>query len=130
MKPFFHLVIAVVLATVTVAHDAINCFQESLIMGGSTEASNQMTDLDEIEAIDFDHVLTGIKVCTNRAVTFIKGVQVSYGKFSGDSEIVEAVSLTPYGDVDYSTAVCTIFYIPKGDYLANLLFRYNDTGVT
>ena len=80
--------------------------------------------------LDLDHELTSIKVCTDRAVTFVKGIQASYGKFDGKGEIIEAVSLNAFGDVNHSTALCTIFYIPKGEDLASFLLRYSDLGVT
>lgn len=38
--------------------------------------------------LDVDHILTSIKVCTDRQVSIVRGVQVSYGKFDGDGEIV------------------------------------------
>ena len=61
--------------------------------------------------LDLDHVMISMKVCTDRAVTFVKGMQASYGKFNGKGEIVEAVSLNEHGDVDHTTSICTIFYI-------------------
>ena len=63
-------------------------------------------------------------------MTFVKGCQVSYGKFNGKGEVIEAVSLNPLGDVDHSTSLCTIFYIPRDQYLASFLIRYSDLGIS
>ena len=97
--------------TVTKAHNAIDCFQDSVIFGELNIDEGDSSDIDYLLKLDLDHVLTSIKVCTNRQVTYIKGIQASYGKFSTNGEIVEAVSLNAYGDVDYATSLCTIFYI-------------------
>ena len=117
-------------ATVTDAHDAITCFKESAFYGGLTVDQSTYSDLDLLLRLDLDHVLTSIKVCTDRAVTFVKGTQVSYGKYNGKGEIIEAVSLNPLGDVDYATSLCTIFYIPRDEYLASFLIRYSDLGIS
>ena len=117
------------LVSVTRAHDAISCFSESSLYGGPTTDLSKMTDLDMLLKLDLYHVLTSIKVCTDRAVTFVKGMQVSYGKFNAKGEIIEAVSLNKFGDVDYATSLCTVFYIPKGEHLASLLIRYSELGV-
>ena len=69
--------------------------------------------------LDLDHVLTSIKVCTDREDTFIKGVQVSYGKFEG-TEIIEDVDLKEIGNTDDAQQLCTNFYIRKGDELAQV----------
>lgn len=74
-------------------------------------------------------MLTSIKVCTNRQVSKIVGVQVSYGKFEANGEIFGAVSLNPIGNVDHATSVCTIFYIPRGDYLASAVLKHSIMGV-
>ena len=71
------------MATVTNAHDAITCFKESALYGGPTVDEEKVTDLDKLLLLDLDHVLTSLKVCTDRQVTKIKGVQASYGKFNG-----------------------------------------------
>ena len=124
------LVSAAFLATVTDAHDAITCFKESAFYGGLTVDQSTYSDLDLLLRLDLDHVVTSLKVCTDRAVTFVKGVQVSYGKFNGKGEIIEAVSLHPLGDVNHATSLCTIFYIPRDQFLASLLIRYSDLGIS
>ena len=58
-------------------------------------------------------------------MTYIRGTQATYGAFDANGEIIKAVSLYPYGEVDQATSVCTNFYIPKDDFLATILIRYN-----
>jgi len=74
--------------------------------------------------------LTSIKICTDRAQTYVRGTQVSYGKFNGIGEIIDAVSLTAFGDLDQATSLCKNFYIPNRDYLTNINMRYNLSGVS
>ena len=62
-------------------------------------------------------------------MTYIRGVQVSYGKFSGTGEIFEAVKLNDFGDLDQAKSVCTNFYIPQNDFLTNVSFKYNLLGI-
>ena len=62
-------------------------------------------------------------------MTYVKGIQVSYGKFS-NGEIVEAVSLNSFGDLNQASSLCTHFYIPQGDYLASIVYRYTDSGIS
>ena len=84
--------LAVTTTQVVKAHDAIECFLESLLVGGPGGAVNEArSDLDLLLSIDLDHVLTSLKVCTDRQVTFIKGVQASYGKFNTFGEIIDSV---------------------------------------
>ena len=85
--------------------------------------------MDFLIKLDKDHVLTSIKVCTDRAVTQVKGIQASYGKFNTNGEITEAIPLFAFGNVNHSTAVCTIFYIPQNDYLVSFLMKYDELGV-
>ena len=124
------LLLTAFLSVTTEGHDAISCFRESAFYGGMTVDQSQYTDLDLLLNLDLDHVLTSIKVCTDRAITFVKGIQASYGKFNGVGEIIEAVSLNPLGDVDHATSLCTIFYIPRDQYLASILIRYSDLGIS
>ena len=63
------------------------------------------------------------------AVTYIRGVQVSYGKFAGTGEIFEAVRLNDYGDLDQAKSICSNFYIPQNDYLTNVFLKYNLLGI-
>ena len=124
------ILIIAVLAVVCRSHDAIECFIESLSLGGPGQNLLKRSDLDLLSQLDLDHVLTSVKVCTDRQVTFIKGIQASYGKFNSEGETVDSISLNSYGDVNYATAVCTIFYIKQEELLANMIIRYNDVGVT
>ena len=64
------------------------------------------------------------------AVTYIKGVQVSYGKFGASGEIFEAVRMNDFGDLDQASSVCSNFYIPQNDYLNNVSYRYNLLGIS
>ena len=59
----------------------------------------------------------------------MKGTQVSYGKFNPQGEIVNDVTLNPFGDVNQVTSVCTNFYIGQNDYLTSISYRYNEAGV-
>ena len=63
-------------------------------------------------------------------MTYIRGVQVSYGKFSGSGEIFEAVKLNDFGDLDQTQSVCTNFYVPQNDYLTRVYYRYNLLGIS
>ena len=130
MKMISSLLLLALSATVTKAHNAIDCFQDSVIFGELAIDEQNASDIDFLTKIDLDHELTSIKVCTNRQVTYIKGIQASYGKFTTNGEITEAVSFNPYGDVDYATSLCTIFYIPQDDFLTGLTIRYDATTVT
>ena len=85
--------------------------------------------MEYLVKLDKDHVLTSIKVCTDRAVTSVKGIQASYGKFNTNGEITDAIQLHAFGNVNHSTAVCTIFYIPQGDFLVSFLMKYDELGV-
>ena len=87
------------LNTVTFAHAPIDCFSQSVILGkdlkklpdsivlGNDESKlpdyvYTNTDLDRILQLTSQHLLTSIKVCTDRAVTYVKGVQANYGLFN------------------------------------------------
>ena len=68
------------------AHKAKDCFEETSIVGwipGSEPDLDEKTDLDLLDDIDQFHVLTSIKVCTDRAETRVLGIQVSQAKFNG-----------------------------------------------
>ena len=102
-------------ASVTMGHRAIDCFKEGNLVGGAKKNGSfpfESSDLGTVLTIGKDHELTSIKVCTDRAVTYIRGIQVSYGKFNGIGEIVEAVSLNAFGDMNQASSLCTNFYIP------------------
>jgi len=58
------------------------------------------SDLEGLDKLSYNHVLTSVKVCTNRAKTLIKGMQVSYGKFNRLGEITDPVMLSRHGDLD------------------------------
>ena len=91
----------------------------------------ETSDFELIEKLSTDHTLTSIKICTDRAVTGIKGVQASYGLFDQEGEISNSVSMTPFGDLEQANNVCTNFYIPRNDVLASVLYRYDlNTGLT
>ena len=122
------------LLSLTRAHMPIDCFEKSVLVGDSRSVDDiqlvggtlvETSDLELIERLGPDHELTSVKVCTDRAVTYIRGTQVTYGIFDAAGEIVKAVSLYPYGEVDQATSVCTNFYIPKDDFLSTILIRYN-----
>ena len=87
---------AILLVTVTRAHRPIDCFNEGNLLGWSTQYEGEpyeKSDLDKIELVDREHELTSIKVCRDRSVNYIRGVQVSYGQFNGAGEVVDAISL-------------------------------------
>ena len=124
------LAVSLLICDFTKAHRAIECFEESLLLGGTNVNTREMTDLDMLLNLDQDHVVTSVKVCTDRAVTIVKGAQVSYGKFNGAGEIESAVSMNPLGDVEHATSVCTIFYIPEGEWISTITYRYEAAGIT
>jgi len=102
-------------------------------VGGSETngaTSIEASDLDLLYGLDKDHELTSVKVCTDRSVTYVKGIQVSYGKFDTSGEIIEAISLQDFGDLNQATSLCTNFYIPQGDYLSTVFYRYNTDGIS
>ena len=110
-------------ATVTRAHLPINCFTEGAILGPTPTSDDSLvenSDLSLITSLRKDHQLTSVKVCTDRNITYIKGIQVTYGLFTNLGEITEAVNLFPFGDLNQATSVCTNFYIPQDDYIANV----------
>lgn len=66
----------------------------------NSESAVVHSDIDELLLLGTDHVITSIKVCTNRAKTQLKGMQVSYGKFNRAGEIIDPVLLSPHGNLD------------------------------
>ena len=120
MKKVFQLFLAVV-TSLAFAHRPIDCFKEDNLLGGAQQYEDDpfdRSDFDLLLNLDRLHLLTSVKVCTDRALTYIRGVQVSYGKFLGNGEIVDAVYLNDFGDLDQATSVCENFYIPKDDYIS------------
>lgn len=75
------------IATVTRGHDSISCMSEGPLLGGLYLNFNvERTDLDFVDQVYTDqlntaHVLTGVMVCADRAQDYIRGIQISYGKF-------------------------------------------------
>ena len=64
-------------SSVTLGHRAIDCFEESNLIGGSKTngiTPVESSDLDYVLKIGKDHELISINVCTDRAVTYIRGV--------------------------------------------------------
>ena len=47
----------------------------------------------------------------------------------GNGEIVDAVYLNDFGDLDQATSVCENFYIPQDDYISQISYRYNLLGI-
>ena len=88
------------------------------------------SDLSKLELLSVTHELSSIEVCTDRAVTRVVGMQLSYGQFTLEGEVTNAIPLNVFGKVDESIQVCTNFYIPQGDYLAVIIVRYNTDGIT
>ena len=74
--------------------------------------------------------MTSIKTCTNLAKTYIRGIQVTYGKFDEKGEIVDAVSLNSYGDLAQASSLCTNMYIPVNDHISFIGYAYNPLGVS
>ena len=67
---------------VTNAHNPIDCFSEGLLLGGLQNGTfEEGSDLDSIEQLGIDHQLTSIKTCTDRGNNYVRGVQVTYGRF-------------------------------------------------
>lgn len=113
-------------------HRAIECFKEENLLGGNLQFDDELnvkSDLELITSLDQKHILTSIKVCTNRANTSIRGLQVSYGKISGDGEIFDALSLNGYGELAQASSYCSNFYISDDDYLSYVGYAYNLQGV-
>ena len=129
MKQTYMIFLMMMVATVTIAHNAIDCFQESVMFGSQSHLQAQKSDMDFLIKLDKDHLLTSVKVCTDRSLTQVQGVQASYGKFNTKGEITDAITLLAHGNVNHSTAVCTIFYIPQNDYLVSFLMKYDELGV-
>ena len=130
-KPVFTFFLAAVSFMIgTEAHKAISCFDESTLQGGANENTEALSDLNLLLSIEELHVMTSIKVCTDRSVSLVKGVQISYGIFNGDGEIESAVRMNPIGDTDHSTSLCTVFYIPQGEKIVTLIYRFSEAGIT
>ena len=109
-----------------------NCFNEKLLVGGQSDPQDgpvEFSDFDLLTRLDPEHQITSIQVCTDRAVSILKGAQVSYGKFNAAGEITEDVTLNPFGDVNQVRSLCTNFYISKDDYLSSIVYRYNEAGI-
>ena len=126
-KSVFELLLCVSVP-VAYGHRAIDCFKQENLLGGAQQYEDDpydRSDQDLVLSLDSNHELTTIKVCTDVAVTYIRGVQVSYGKFSGTGEIFDAVRLNDFGDLDQASSVCTNFYIEQNDYLTNVFLKYN-----
>lgn len=97
--------------------------------GGPSLNAETVSDMSVLFQDNINRDVTSMKVCTDYAVTFVKGIQVSYGSFNGDGEIINSLNGNKIGDLDHNTALCTIFYIPRNQYLAQLILRYNDQGI-
>ena len=57
-------------------------------------------------------------------------MQVSYGTYSGNGEVVDAVSLNEFAYLDQASYICKNFYIPQGDAIISILYKYNLKGIT
>ena len=69
-KPATFLSVAVsLLLSTTEAHKALSCFAESILRGGNSDIAESLSDLDLLPTLDDDHVMTSVKVCTDRKVT-------------------------------------------------------------
>ena len=86
--------------------------------------------MDKLILVNREHELTSMKVCTNVGLSYIRGIQVSYGVFDGSGELTNDVSLTPFGDLNQARSVCTNFYIPQGDNLGSVFYYYNINGIS
>ena len=123
-----------VLAAVTGAHKATDCFDQEKLVGGASEVADKdevvvYSDIERLKDLSLDHVITSIKVCTNRKADQIKGMQVSYGKFNRDGEITEPILMSPHGNLDQTTKLCDNFYIKQGDFLSAVVYRYDQEGI-
>ena len=131
-KAVFELFLSV-MVPVAFGHRAIDCFKQENLLGGAQQYEDDpldRSDQDLVLLLDAAHELTTIKVCTDVAVTYVRGVQVSYGKFAGTGEIYQAVKLTDFGELDQAQSLCDNFYIPQNDYISNVSFRYNLVGIS
>ena len=80
--------------------------------------------------MDKDHDLTSVKVCTDVRKTYIRGIQVSYGKFNALGELFDTVSLTPFGDLDQASSICSNFYVPQGDHISRVQYWHSVQGIS
>lgn len=119
---------------VTQAHKATHCFEPGKLVGGTSESANGSTskvtsDLLLLNKLSTEHVLTSLKVCTNRKKTLVIGVQVSYGKFDQLGEINEPIIFTPHGNLDQTMARCENIYVQQDDNISALNYRYDSNGI-
>mmetsp|Transcript_32048 Transcript_32048/g.42478 ORF Transcript_32048/g.42478 Transcript_32048/m.42478 type:complete len:89 (+) Transcript_32048:100-366(+) len=81
------------------------------------------TDLDQLIRLDLDHVITSVKVCTDRQAKQIVGLQIFYGKTDVDSgELVSPVTMGAFGNVNDAMGICSVTYIPDKDYINKLIY--------
>ena len=115
----------------TIAHKASQCFEQGKLLGGASEAVNGIidSDLTELMKLTSQHVITSVKVCTNRKQTLIKGVQAVYGKYDAQGEIVDPILMHEHGNLDESTSICENFYVKEGDSVAAIIYRYDSDGI-
>ena len=84
MKSIFIPVLTLIAKEVN-GHLPIDCFVTGPIIGAQGNPDSEIvesSDLDLLKNLGPDQILTSIKVCTDRAVTYIKGIQASYGEFN------------------------------------------------
>ena len=133
MKTSVAALMLLLTTSVTWGHKAIDCFNQGILQSGLKKngvETVEISDKDLVLLVSKDQELTSIKVCTDRAVTFIRGVQVSYGQFNGIGEIEEDVSLNSFGSLNQASLVCSNFYIPQGDYLTMVQYRVSLLGIS
>ena len=107
------------------AHAAIDCFETTPLKGGNAANSIEGSDLDLLLNTSLNHVITTVKVCTNRQATQIIGIQVSYGRLDQESgDLVDAVTMHAFGNTNDSTGKCQVKYIEEGDHVKKVFYQY------
>ena len=119
------------ISSVTLGHKASQCFEQGKLLGGASEVTNALTfsDLSLLKKVGADHIITSVKVCTNRKLNLIKGVQVVYGKYDDQGEIIDPILMHAHGNVDQTTSLCENFYVKQGDSITAIVYRYDSDGI-
>ena len=124
MKSLFSAILgSLVLCTALAQTTKEACFREATNLYGS-DNDVRKSDLDLIETLSKDHVLTKIEACSIQNGP-VSSVQVTYGLWK-KGKVKEEVSLTPFG---VNSGSCNTLKVTEGDSIKSVEISYSSSGV-
>jgi len=84
-----------VMAQTNVLKEPVECFSNTGIYGAAIGKAK--SDLDVINLIKKDSVITAFKVCTNSANSSVVGCEVTYGRYDEAGDLTEETLLDTHG---------------------------------